>query len=238
MTSIIDSCIGGKTAINYKNIINSIGNYYHPHSVFIFNEVIKLIPDREFNSGIAEIIKCGLIRKNNIFKILKNNKEKILKRDFKIISKLCFETLKTKIFFFQSDVHEKNKRLILNFGHTFAHSIEMATEEIIKKEYYRHGEAVGIGILCELYFASSGKSKLLNFTKNLLKDYNLPIKIDKGEFKNKKQLLLNKIYKYIYLDKKKISRFPRYISVKKIYNPKIKELQDNSLILQTINEFI
>ena len=66
----------------------------------------------------------------------------------------------------------------------------------------------------------------------------MPIKIDKGEFKNKKQLLLNKIYKYIYLDKKKISRFPRYISMKKIYNPKIKELQDNNLILQTINEFI
>ena len=107
MTSIIDSCIGGKTAINYKNIINSVGNYYHPHAVFIFNDVIKLIPDREFVAGIPEILKCGLIKKNKILKILTNNKQELLKRDFKIVSKLCAETLMTKIFFFKDEEYEK-----------------------------------------------------------------------------------------------------------------------------------
>jgi 3-dehydroquinate synthetase len=238
MTSIIDSCIGGKTAINYKNIINSVGNYYHPHAVFIFNDVIKLIPEREFIAGIPEILKCGLIKKNKILMILEKKKSELIKRNFRIVSKLCAETLRTKIFFFKNDVYEKKNRLILNFGHTFAHSIEMATESLSKKEYYRHGEAVGLGILCELYYANKGNNKLLKITKNILKKYNLPITIDKGDFGKKRQTLITNIYKNIFLDKKKISRYPRYIFMKKIHKPKIKELQDSDLILQTINNFI
>lgn len=161
-----------------------------------------------------------------------------MNREFKIISKICAETLKTKIFFFNNDVKENKNRLILNFGHTFAHSIEMATELLTKKEYYRHGEAVGLGILCELYFSNPRKNKLLDSVKSLLEEYNLPIKIDKGNFVNKKRLLLNNIYKFIFLDKKKISRYPRFIFMKKINKPLIKELQNNDLILETINNFI
>ena len=61
MTSMIDSSIGGKTGINYKGVINSIGNYHHPKSVFILEDVINEIPEREYFAGFAEIIKCGLI---------------------------------------------------------------------------------------------------------------------------------------------------------------------------------
>ena len=63
MTAIVDSCIGGKTAINYKGIINCIGNYYHPDRVYISNEIIQKIPEREYLSGFSEILKCGLIKK-------------------------------------------------------------------------------------------------------------------------------------------------------------------------------
>jgi len=238
MTSIIDSCVGGKTGINFKNIINSIGNYYHPHTIFIFNQIIKKIPEREYIAGIAEIIKCGLIKKNNILDILKKNQKEILERNYKIVSKLCIETLKTKIFFFKNDVYEKKNRLILNFGHTFAHAIEMATEKLSNKEYFRHGEAVGIGILCELYVSNPKKNYLLENTKKILLKYNLPINIDLGFFKKKRNILIENIYKNIFLDKKKISRYPRYIDVKKIHQPKIKELQNNDLILDTIDKFI
>ena len=238
MTSIVDSCIGGKTAINYKNIINSIGNYYQPHAVFIYNEIIKEIPEREFIAGIPEIIKCGIIKKNNILKILKEKKNKILRRDFNIISKLCMETLKTKIFFFKNDVYEKKNRLILNFGHTFAHAIEMATEKMLNKEYLRHGEAVGLGILCELYYSNSKENSIQKKILDLLKNYNLPTQIIGKNLKINKQQLNNIIFKNLFLDKKKISRNPRYIFMKKIYKPSIKELSDENLILQTINRFI
>ena len=76
MTAIVDSSIGGKTAINYKGVINSIGNYYHPDAVFIMEETIKEIPDREYFAGFAEIIKCGLIGKNKILEFLEKEKKK------------------------------------------------------------------------------------------------------------------------------------------------------------------
>ena len=95
MTAIIDSCVGGKTGINYKGIINSIGNYYHTDRVYISRNIINLIPNREFVAGIPEILKCGLISNKNIISMLLN-KDKMLKRDSKFIFELIRLSLKTK----------------------------------------------------------------------------------------------------------------------------------------------
>ena len=111
MTAMVDSCIGGKTAINYNNIINCIGNYYHANSVFISNEIINGVPEREFMAGIPEILKCGIIKNNKIIELLNKNKKKIIKRDFKLLTILFSETLNTKIHFFVNDIKEKNQRL-------------------------------------------------------------------------------------------------------------------------------
>ena len=95
-----------------------------------------------------------MIKKNKILNLLQNNINKILNRNPILIKKLIYETLNTKIYFFKDDINENNKRLFLNFGHTFAHSIEMATEKLFKKEILRHGEAAGIGILCEIMIST------------------------------------------------------------------------------------
>ena len=81
MTAMVDSCIGGKTAINYKGITNSIGTYYHPKYVFIIDKIIKTLPDREYLAGIAEVIKCGIIGDSKILKLLKLNKSKVSKKN-------------------------------------------------------------------------------------------------------------------------------------------------------------
>jgi len=229
MTAMIDSCIGGKTAINYNNIINCIGSYYHANSVFISNEIINDVPEREYMAGIPEILKCGIIKNNKIIKILKNNKKKIIKRDFKLLTTLFSETLKTKIYFFINDIKEKNKRLYLNFGHTFAHAIEMATGE-----YLRHGEAVGIGMLCEIFYSNKKRNSLFNLVKDSLSLYNLPTKVDYKNLKINKQKLQNSIYKKIFLDKKRINNNSRYINISKIGKPKINEIDDLNLLNETI----
>ena len=68
MTAIIDSCVGGKTAINYRGVINSIGTYYHPENIYISKNILELIPEREYISGILEILKCALIDNNSTLK--------------------------------------------------------------------------------------------------------------------------------------------------------------------------
>ncbi len=237
MTAVVDSCLGGKTGINYKDVINSLGNYHHPNRVYISEQILKNLPEREYLSGISEILKCGLIGNKKILSILKLKKNLILNRDFSILSNLILLTLKTKISFFLNDVKEDNKRLNLNFGHTFAHAIEMATDKIVKKDYFRHGEAVGIGILCEIILSNKNKDKdkvqLYKLASEILKSYHLPIKI---ELPNKisRRKVQNAIYKNIFLDKKRVSSNPRYIFLKKIGNPQIKEIDD----LNSINEII
>jgi len=237
MTSIVDSCIGGKTAINYKNIINSVGGYYHASVVYILKEIIETLPDREFNSGIAEIIKCGIIsNKHNILKELYKNSELIKSKKFNILSRIIFKTLNTKINFFINDEKEKKSRLFLNFGHTFAHAIEMATFEIYKREVFRHGEAVAIGIMCELLYANQGNSnKKIKDIKYLFEKFDLPtcIKIKNNDKKKLHKLIVQNLF----LDKKRISINPRYIEVRK-NKPKISELSNYDLINEVVYKII
>lgn len=235
MTALIDSCIGGKTGINYKNIINSIGNYYHPKKVYISKNILNLLPEREYIAGIPEIIKCGLINNSRILNLLDKNKEQVYSRNFNFLVKIINFALKTKIKFFKNDIFEKNERLKLNFGHTYAHAIESSLEKLSsnkKEDILRHGEAVGLGLLCEIFYINSN-NHLYYMVKNLLKKYALPTNL-LGVNLNKNDLK-KQIYRFIFLDKKKISKYPRYIELKKIGKTKISEMKNFKKIKKTIN---
>jgi len=234
MTAIVDSSIGGKTGINYKGIINSLGTYYHPKNVFILEEIISSLPQREFIAGLAEVIKCGLIDNKKILTFLLKNKNNILNRKYSFVSKLCEMTINSKIKFFTNDIYENNYRLALNFGHTFAHAIEMGIENEVKKDHIRHGEAVALGILCEIYYSNKKKNKLFNFAEKLFASYGLPVYLSIKKVNINKVKLAENIYKNIFLDKKKISQYPRYISLKKQGKPSINEIKDFDFINDTI----
>ena len=244
MTAIVDSCIGGKTAVNHKNIINLIGSYHHPDAVLIYHNILKVLPHREYIAGLSEVIKCAMISKNGILKILDENKNKLLERDKSLLSKIVLKTLQTKANFFKNDVFEKNTRLFLNLGHTFAHAIEMATDKIHNKDYLRHGEAVALGIICELNLSKleiKNKNALneidekINKCKKLFEKYGLPTKL---QIKNKKKIL-KEIYKFVFYDKKRISEKPRYIKLVANNRYEIAEIQNfdniNLSILEILN---
>jgi len=235
LLAMVDSAIGGKTGINYKGIINSLGNYYHADRVYISKNIIKLIPEREYISGIPEIIKCGLINDKKIFKLLKN-KKKILDRDFKHISKLIQLSLQTKIKFFKKDVEEKNERLKLNFGHTFAHAIEMALDKK-KTEIIRHGEAVAIGLLCEIFYAK-GDNNDFKKTKEILEMFNIPNNLNSYRKRTAYTELKKKIFQNIFLDKKRIGLNPRYIKLTNIGKSNISEMKNYNRIYKTIDYVI
>ncbi len=234
MTSIVDSCIGGKTGINYNNVINSVGNYYHAKGIFIDYQIIKNLPQREYTAGLAEILKCCIINSGMDLNFLIKNKNNIIQRDISILKKLILFALKTKIKFFKDDVFENKNRLVLNFGHTFAHAIEMA---MVKngKEVFRHGEAVGLGMLCELRIA--GKNNLAKKLSLALEKFDLPSKIEVESSQLKKNIQ-NKIYNNVFLDKKKISSNPRYIHINKIGNAKAKDIINYHKINDVIYEII
>ena len=247
MTALVDSCIGGKTGINHNKQINLIGTYFHPSNVIIYEKILDSIPEREYISGQAEIIKSFIISNKSNLNFFDKNISKIMNRNKVIAKKLILDSLKIKIDHFTKDVYEKNKRLLLNFGHTFGHAYEMATDDLIKKDFLRHGEAVSLGMISEIalsYLENNNKSQKKNIFKNLikieniLKSLNLPIKLNLNK-KIETRNLYKRIFFYVFQDKKKISDKPIYINFKdkgKLYPKEINNFDNiNKIIYYLLN---
>ena len=144
-----DSSVGGKTAINTKYGKNLIGSFYQPKAVFINVNFLKTLDERQFKSGLGEILKYGFIEKScnlqedlNLMNYLSENFHTILERDILTLMELISICIKLKISVVEKDEKENGLRMILNYGHTYAHAIEKITN--YKK--YTHGECVAKGL--------------------------------------------------------------------------------------------
>lgn len=152
----VDSAIGGKTAVNHPSAKNMIGAFYHPQSIIVDVSLLLTLPEREYVSGFAEMIKYGLIADKKFFNFLEKNVEKLLARDLETLEYVISHCIKIKTSIVKKDEKDKNIRKILNFGHTFGHAIEKFYSYQIL-----HGEAVAMGIKyaaelsCELEMISS-----------------------------------------------------------------------------------
>ncbi|MSR77854.1 MAG: 3-dehydroquinate synthase [Candidatus Omnitrophica bacterium] len=141
----VDSSVGGKTGINLPEGKNLVGAFYPPKFVVSDVALFQTLPDREFRSSLAEVVKYGVIRSGELFRFLEDEADKILHRDERALEHLVLESVKIKAQVVASDEFEaRGERMILNFGHTFGHGFEQATG--YKK--LLHGEAVAIGIVC------------------------------------------------------------------------------------------
>ena len=139
----VDSSVGGKTGINHLLGKNMIGAFYQPRMVLIDTGTLNSLPEREFQSGIAEIIKYGLIRDLVFFEWLENNMGKLLTRDSNILNEAIQKSCQNKTEIVAADEREKNVRALLNLGHTFGHAIENGMGYGV----WLHGEAVAAGTL-------------------------------------------------------------------------------------------
>ena len=145
----VDSSVGGKTAVNHPRGKNLIGAFHQPKLVFIDVEVLKTLPEREFKSGLAEVIKHGLIMDSELFEYIENNQSRILDLDMAIIEQIVSRSCKDKATIVEQDEKELNVRALLNYGHTVGHSIEAVTDY----KTFQHGEAIAIGMAVEAKIA-------------------------------------------------------------------------------------
>ena len=145
LLGMVDASIGGKTGVNLPNGKNIIGSFYPPKEILIDPNVLETLPERQFRSGLAEVIKTAFILDPDFFTFLENNMEKILDREENILISVIRRTIELKLSVVEEDPKDQGRRAILNWGHTFAHAIETATNY----NEYEHGEAVAIGMGCE-----------------------------------------------------------------------------------------
>ena len=194
LLSQMDSSIGGKTGIDFYNRKNILGAFKQPSMVLIDPETLKTLDKREFNNGMGELIKHGAIGNINLLNMLKNKPE--------INEDVIIESLKVKKSVVEIDEFDLKERMLLNFGHTFGHAIEL-------KYGYKHGEAVSIGMLMAIKMGED-----LNVTPkgcydeifNILKLYDLPTK----EYDYKEYL------KDVFYDKKNIAGTINFIFLDKL----------------------
>ena len=142
----VDSAIGGKTAVNSKYGKNLIGSFYQPKLVISDISFLKSLPKKELICGYAEILKHAIIKDKKFFEWLQKNKIRSLFNNRKKMSYIIKKSCEIKIHFVKKDTNEKNLRMSLNFGHSFAHAIEISNK-FSKK--ISHGEAVLSGMILE-----------------------------------------------------------------------------------------
>ena len=222
----VDASIGGKTGINTSDGKNLIGTFYQPEFVLADIETLNSLPRREIICGYGEILKHSLILDRNFFLWLSINAKKIINNKDKSLLKMAIkQSCKIKSKIIKRDEREKDLRMILNFGHTFAHGFEGA-KNFSKR--LSHGEAVLLGMMMASQL--SYQKKLLSLKDLILikKHYlglNLPTKI-KNFFKKSE---IDKIISFMKKDKKNIDEKINLILIKKIG----KTTQPNSFIVKS-----
>lgn len=144
----VDSSIGGKTGVDFDQYKNMIGAFHMPRLVYMNLSVLKTLDDRQYASGMAEILKHGLIKNSGYYEWLINRFYEINERELDVVEKMVEESCKIKRDVVQRDPTEKGERALLNFGHTLGHAIER-----YKDFSMLHGECVALGCVAASYIS-------------------------------------------------------------------------------------
>jgi 3-dehydroquinate synthase len=225
----VDSSVGGKVAVNHRLGKNLIGAFYQPSAVFIDLEMLKTLPNREIYTGLAEIIKYGIIYDQKFFSYLDQHAEKILALESTVLSHIIHRSCEIKAEVVSQDEKESGLRIILNFGHTLAHAIESETNY----ELYNHGEAVAIG----MYGAARLSYKLgliqtteVDQVKKILQKFHLPIQAQ--------CCTVAGLFKSIFHDKKAVNGKVKWVLMESI--GKVRTMSDisDNLVKKVMAEII
>ena len=203
----MDSSIGGKTGIDFAGRKNMIGCFKQPKVVLIDPKVLRTLPKQEWNNGMGELIKHAIIGNPTLFEMLLQKPE--------IDEIMIFESLKVKQKAVEKDVYDTGERMLLNFGHTFGHVIELEMN-------LKHGEAVALGMLMMLRFGiDKGITEEVCYTRvmDILRLYELPfMEVDYHRY-------LNEIFK----DKKNLAGKLSLVLIKNIGEAFLYVLNENEV---------
>jgi 3-dehydroquinate synthase len=143
LLAMVDSSVGGKTAVNLPRGKNLVGAFYQPCQVAVNLDTLRTLPDREYRSGLAEVIKYGVIQDESFFEMLETHAEALNARDDDVLQDVIARCCEIKAEVVGQDEREAGLRAILNYGHTLGHAIET----VAGYGHLLHGEAVALGMV-------------------------------------------------------------------------------------------
>ncbi len=170
----VDSSVGGKTGVNLPEGKNLVGAFYQPAHVHIDVSVLSTLPEREYASGLAEVVKYGIIHDADFFLWLEEHRAELKDRSPEALTRAVMMSCQIKANVVENDEKEQGLRALLNLGHTFGHAVETLSGYGVIK----HGEAVAIGMV----MAASISNKLgycateeVSRIRELLDQFGLPV---------------------------------------------------------------
>lgn len=143
LLSMVDASLGGKTGVDFAGYKNMAGTFYPAEEVIVCPEVLRTLPEREYLSGLAEVIKHALLSRSEWLERLEKERDAVLSRDPVLLPELIRASLAVKAEVVEEDFREQGVRAHLNLGHTFGHALE----SVSGFSAWSHGEGVAWGIL-------------------------------------------------------------------------------------------
>lgn len=228
LLAMCDAGIGGKCGVDFNDFKNSIGSVYLPQIVYMASKALVTLDNRNYSSGIAEVLKAGLIKDGAFYEWMINNFNEIMDKDMTFVNEMIFKAVSIKQFFVTKDPFDTAERRMLNFGHTIGHALE---------EYfnfkYSHGECVCLGIIAASYIAF--KRQMLSTEefyeiRDMFVPFDLPISLDEFD--------TDKVYSIIGNDKKIDKNGLNFVLLKKIGKAVIVNDVTKEELLEAINSLI
>jgi 3-dehydroquinate synthase len=199
----VDSSVGGKTGVNLPSAKNVVGAFWQPQEVYIDTKLAGTLPDVEYTSGLAEVVKYGAILDDHLFASLESRVEQLNRRDPQVLVDIVLRCCQLKASVVKRDERETTgQRAILNYGHTFGHAIE----SVFGYGKYPHGHAVSIGMMAAARLAQAMGRVDEDFVErqcNLLTALQIPTR-----FPAERHAEVIEVMKH---DKKAIDGHPRFV---------------------------
>ncbi len=211
LLAMVDSSVGGKTGVNLASGKNMVGVFHQPSAVLTDLSMLTTLANREYISGMAEVVKYGIIWDSTLFRKIEDNVDAILKRETGLLAEIIARCCEIKAEVVAVDEREAGVRAILNLGHTFGHALEQLTGY----SALLHGEAISIGMVfavrlsvLEKGFKDSDAARV----EALLSKLGLPT----GMSAVKQKYSLAQIGTAMEADKKSVNKIPKFVLVHSI----------------------
>ena len=226
LLSQVDSSIGGKTGVDFEQFKNMVGAFKMPRLVYMNTAVLQTLSARQFASGMAEVLKAGLIRDGIFYEWLINHFMEINGKEPEVLEEMIQRSCEIKRVVVERDPFEQNERALLNFGHTIGHAVEKH-----KNFSLLHGECVALGCVAAAFI--SWKRGLLSMEeyyeiRDMFVPFGLPISLE--------EISSEQVLDYTKSDKKAEGSHINFILLKKIGKAFICKDVTNEEIIAAIEE--
>ncbi|HSB01448.1 MAG TPA: 3-dehydroquinate synthase [Anaerolineales bacterium] len=221
LLAMVDASLGGKTGFDLPEGKNLIGSFYPPKLVLADPKVLKTLPERELISGLAEVVKGGIISDPQLFDLCAHGLDCVLGELDQIVKR----ALAVKVRVIEEDPYERGFRAALNLGHTVGHAVEL-----VSRFQLRHGEAIAIGMVAEAKLAEqltvAGKG-LSDTIREVLQKLGLPVQIPQ-------ELPREEILRAMRVDKKKNAKAIRFALPADIGRVELVDVTDLEMVLEEV----